>query len=198
MRFLLPAFFLALSLLSCSTENKTNVQVEMIEYYYFNQYDSVRLSIKSYAVIEKNRQCLMEADIYKNKGKNRFKYFKIDKKRFTEFITRFSSFTKDTFLLDKIDGGPFVKFIYHSDKKPVMISLEYSNNPFYQFKEHLDSMFANGKILKDSTLLKTQRNRLIKNMCSKEFPESIILYPFHPEKIILKKPDFLLADTLFH
>jgi hypothetical protein len=59
-------------------------------------------------------------------------------------------------------------------------------------------MFVNGQILKDPTSLKSQRNRLIKQMCSKEFPEIVILYPFPLQKSILKKPDFLLADTLFH
>lgn len=198
MRFLLPVFFLALFLLSCSNKDESNVQVEMIEYFYVSQYDSVRLCVNSYAIIEKNCQCSMEAGIYKHGGRNRFKYFEVDKKRFAEFTTHFSSVTQDTFLPDKIDGRPFVKFIIHSDKKPVIISLVNCNNSFFPFKEHLDSMFVSGQILKDSTLLKSHRNRLIKHMCSKEFPEIVILYPFPLQKSILKKPDFILADTLFH
>lgn len=197
MRLLLALVFLT-SLLSCSNEDNSDVQVEMIEYFYVNQYDSVRLCVNSYAVLKKNHQCLMESDIYNRDGKDRFKFFKIDKKRFTEFIARISSVTQDTFLLDKIDGRPFVKFIYHSEKKSVIISLVNSNNPFFPFKEHLDSMFVNGKKLKDSTLIKTRRNRLIKHMCSKEFPEIVILYPISLQKRMVTKPDFFLADTLFH
>lgn len=170
----------------------------MIEYYYGNHYDSIKLYALKYAIIYKNGKCLMESDKCNSAGRNCFKHFKIEKERFLEFVKHLSTIKRDTFLVDCISGRPFVKFICHSNNNSILVSIVPGNNPFFFFKEHLDSLFESGKTLRNSNLVVIERNKVVKQMCSKDFPEPVIFYPRFFHENVLKKPDFILSDTLFH